>query len=109
MDLRYPDLASACDDVRRLRESDYELAGSWSLAQILDHLNMSMQMTIDDAGFAFPAPLRPLFKLMLLPMMRKGKREQWLLMQKWHAAHHLSYVVPKITAQWQERSIHRVG
>ncbi|GAA5505598.1 DUF1569 domain-containing protein [Novipirellula caenicola] len=146
MDLRYPDLDAACADIARLREGGYELVGTWSLAQILDHLNMSMQMTIDGAEFAFPALLRPVMKLMFMPTMRKGKpsklrgkapkqlqpacdldedacanrfyalaetlmdpstpfvthypmlgrlnREQWLLMQQWHAAHHLSFVVP---------------
>ncbi|MCS7471733.1 DUF1569 domain-containing protein [Stieleria sp. ICT_E10.1] len=146
MDLRYPDLAAACEDILHLREGGYELVGNWNLAQILDHLNTSMQMTISGAEFTFPALLRPVMKLMFMPTMRKGKpsklrgkaplqlqpaldldedacanrfyalaetlmdpstqfvthypmlgrlnREQWLLLQQWHAAHHLSFVVP---------------
>lgn len=146
MDLRYPDLGAACTDIARLREGGYELVGTWSLAQILDHLNLSMQMTIDGADFTFPSLMRPVMKWMFMPTMRKGKpsklrgkapeqlqpakdldedacakrfyslaetlmdpstpfvshypmlgrltREQWLLMQQWHAAHHLSFVVP---------------
>ncbi|TWU15195.1 DUF1569 domain-containing protein [Allorhodopirellula heiligendammensis] len=146
MDLRYPDLGAACADVAQLRQGGYELVGTWSLAQILDHLNMSMQMTTDGAPFTFPALMRPVMKLMFMPTMRKGKpsklrgkapqqlqpalaldedvcvnrfyklaeslmdpstpfvshypmlgrlnREQWLLLQQWHAAHHLSFVVP---------------
>ena len=29
------------------------------------------------------------------PMMGKLNREQWLAMQSWHCAHHLSFAVPK--------------
>ncbi|QDV23865.1 DUF1569 domain-containing protein [Aureliella helgolandensis] len=146
MDLRYSDLGAACADVVRLRDGGYVLVGNWSLAQILDHLNMSMQMTIDGAEFKFPALLRPVMKMMFMPTLRTGKpsklrgkapkqlqpaidldegacadrffalantlmnlsttfvthypmlgrlnREQWLLLQQWHAAHHLSFVVP---------------
>ncbi|WP_037250293.1 DUF1569 domain-containing protein, partial [Rhodopirellula europaea] len=28
------------------------------------------------------------------PMLGRLTREQWLLMQQWHAAHHLSFAVP---------------
>ncbi|MEO8498141.1 MAG: DUF1569 domain-containing protein [Planctomycetota bacterium] len=103
-------------------------------------------MTINGADFTFPAPLRPLFRLMFARTLRQGKpsklrgkapkqiqpgpnldedacanrfydlattlidpatvfvptypmlgrlsRQQWLLLQQWHSAHHLSFAVP---------------
>ena len=146
MDLFFPDLAAAARDVQHAREAGYQLTGNWNLAQILDHLNRTMRMTFEGAPFKYPAPLRLICRLALMPMIRGGKptkvrgkapaaltppdeadesdnaeefyrlvnkltdpttpfvalhpvfgkftREQWLLMQKWHAAHHLSFVVP---------------
>lgn len=146
MDLYFPSLRAACDDVRHLRESGYELTGQWTLSQILDHLNLSLQMTLTGADFSFPFFLRPVFRLMFASTLRAGKpsklrgkapkeiqpsanpdedesaarfyelcdtlmkrdtvfvptypmlgrlnREQWLLMQQWHCAHHLSFAVP---------------
>lgn len=146
MDLCYPTLGAACDDVRRLREGGYELTGQWTLSQILDHLNLSLQMTLTGAEFTFPAVLRPVFKMVFSRTLRIGKpskmrgkapkeilpsanpdenecatlfyelceilmkpdtvfvatypmlgrlnREQWLLLQQWHCAHHLSFAVP---------------
>ncbi|EMB16534.1 DUF1569 domain-containing protein [Rhodopirellula europaea] len=147
--MTFKNLNEACDEVRHLREYGYQLAGTWSLAQILDHLNRSMQMTVDGADFTFPAILRPIFRLLMMPTLRKGKpsklrgkapqplipdphadeetvakrfyelaerlmhpdtefaasypmlgrlsREEWLLLQRWHIAHHLSFVVPEVS------------
>ena len=149
LDLRFSSLSDACADVRALREGGYELTGNWSLAQILDHLNRSLAMTFDGADFGPPAVLRPMIRMIMMPMVRRGapikmratapgpvkpssvdeldeqacadrfyeladrmmaadasfvqphpmmgklSREQWLAMQTWHCAHHLSFAVPK--------------
>ena len=51
MDLYFPNLNAACEDVRYLRQVGNELTGQWSLAQILDHLNLSLQMTLTGAEY----------------------------------------------------------
>ena len=146
-DLVFPQLSDASSDVRQLRSVGYELVGNWSLAQILEHLSKSLEMAIVRPDFKMNFLIRPIFKMMLLPMMRRGKpmgmtvkvpptlapsdnldeaaaaekfhamianlsdpntefqpfnplmgkltRDQWLVMQRWHCAHHLSYAVPK--------------
>ena len=144
--LYFASLAEAAEDVKRARQTGYVLAGNWSLAQILQHLNLTMRITLYGPPFKLPAPVRPVVKLMFMPVLKRGKpisfrakapkavapddspdeeetveefyalvaqlmdtntpfveihpllgkldRPQWLLMQKWHAAHHLSFVVP---------------
>ena len=146
LNLVYATLADASDDVRTAVENGYELTGNWTLAQILEHLNKTMQMTLDGPPFKANALMRPVYRIMLMPLLKRGKpvklrakapptltpgddldeqacierfhslvaqlcdpatefqpfhplmgnlnRDQWLLMQKWHAAHHLSFVVP---------------
>ena len=71
------------------------------------------------AGFKAPPPLQPAEDLELAaeiaefkrlvgavlnpdsqlqpnhPLLGKFNREQWIIMQTWHAAHHLSFLVPK--------------
>ena len=149
LDLRFADLSDAKADVRALREQGYELTGNWSLAQILDHLNKALAMTFDGADFGPPAVVRPIIRMIMMPMVRRGapikmrakapgpvkpksvdqldedecaqrfyeladrllaadaqfvhphpmmgklNRQQWLDMQTWHCAHHLSFAVPK--------------
>lgn len=147
LDLVFETLADASEDVRVASENGYELVGQWSFAEILEHLNLTMQMTMDGADFGYPAIVRPLVRLLFMPTIKRGKplkikasapkslvprdnldevdcverfhsmvaklsdpntefqpihpllgklnRGQWLNMQKWHAAHHLSFVVPK--------------
>tara|TARA_R110002073_G_scaffold80260_5_gene193434 strand:- start:2723 stop:3268 length:546 start_codon:yes stop_codon:yes gene_type:complete len=149
MDLYFPNLNAACEDVRHLRQVGNELTGQWSLAQILDHLNLSLQMTLTGAEFTFPVLLRPLFRVMFSRTLRVGKpsklrgkapkeiqpsadldedscanrfyelcdtlmqpdtkfvdtypmlgrlnRQQWLRLQQWHCAHHLSFAVPHVS------------
>ncbi|MEL7498707.1 MAG: DUF1569 domain-containing protein [Planctomycetota bacterium] len=147
LNLRFKTLRDASYDVRQLIDGGYELTGNWSLAQILKHLNLTMEMMHERPDFHYPFFLRPILKLVMLPMMRRGKpirmrasvpvslapqeeedlgtvshrfhelvdqltdpktefqpfhpllgnlnREQWLVMQTWHATHHLSFAVPK--------------
>ena len=146
LDLVYRSLADASRDVRDAQEFGYQLVGNWSLSQILEHLSLTMQMTLERPSFQYPALVRPIFRLFFMPTIKKGKpvklkasapkslapsdnldesecvekfhalieklvdpatefqsfhpllgnlnREEWLLMQKWHAAHHLSFMVP---------------
>ncbi len=145
--LKFDDLADAASEVKRLSQAAYERAGTWSLQQVLQHLNKTMDMSIDGYPFLLPALARPVVKLIALPLMRRGvqfpsgakapsgllpsddadletevarfcklvriiadpstklhpqhplvgkiNHEQWNVMQRWHAAHHLSFIVPR--------------
>ena len=144
--LRFHSLRDATTDAQQLRRLGYQRAGNWTLAQNLDHLNRSMQMAVDGSPFFMPALVRPILRMIFMPVMRRGiqigmrasapkplrpaespdeqatadrferlvdqlldptvelvsmhpllgkfTREQWLVMQTWHAAHHLSFLVP---------------
>ena len=146
LELVYDSLADASSDVRNAMDNGYELVGTWSLAEILQHLNLTMRMTLEGPAFQASALMRPVYRILFMPMIKKGRpvkiratapksltpandldenacadrfhelvarlsdpttefqpfhplmgnlnREQWLLMQKWHAAHHLSFMVP---------------
>ena len=145
-ELFFESLQDASGDVKDLVARGYSLTGGWSLAQILEHLNLAMEMQLVKPNFGYPFFVRPVLKFFMMPIMKKGKpikmrvgapsqlspgddldeaatidrfhglvdkltdpateiqpfhpvvgnlnREQWLIMQKWHAAHHLSFVVP---------------
>lgn len=147
LDLRFEDLSDALSDVKQLQSCGYEKTGQWNLAQIVDHLNHALRMTIDGPPFMMPWFLRPLLRVAFMPIIRRGRptklrgkappplvpaespdesevilefeklvtrlldpkttfidvhpvmgklnREQWLLMQQWHCAHHLSFLVPR--------------
>lgn len=143
--LKFASLADAALEARRLSQTSYARAGTWNLAQVLQHLNRTMQMAIDGHPFLLPAIARPIAKFIALPLMRRGVQfpggakapptlvpaddadlqseleeferlslliadpatklhalhpllgkidhDQWIVMQRWHAAHHLSFIV----------------
>lgn len=145
--LKFGSLADAAEEVTRLAQADYERAGTWSLQQVLQHLNKTMEIAFEGHPFLLPAMVRPVAKLVGLPLMRMGvqfpagakapiglipvddpdletevakflklakligdpstvlhslhpllgkiNHEQWNAMQRWHAAHHLSFIVPR--------------
>lgn len=144
--LKFENLADAAVEARRLSQTDYSRAGTWSLAQVLQHLNKTLKLAIDGHPFLLPAFARPVVKWIALPLMRRGiqlpggakappaliptddanlqselddferlaqlisnpdtklhalhpllgriDHDQWNVMQRWHAAHHLSFIVP---------------
>ena len=72
MDLKFNSLGETAIEVRHLHEVGWERAGNWSLAQMLEHLNVTLRMTLSEIPFFLPAPIRPLVKLAFMPTVRKG-------------------------------------
>ena len=72
MDLKFNSLGETATEVKHLHEVGWERAGNWSLAQILEHLNVTLRMTMGEIPFFLPAPVRPLIKLAFMPTVRKG-------------------------------------
>lgn len=137
----------AVAEVERLAAGGYSRAGNWGLAEVLSHLNKALNLCFEPFPFITPAPLRPIMRTVMVPLMKRGvqfpgglkapdplqpavdldlpeqiaefkrlvaailnpesqlqpyhpllgkiNREQWIVMQTWHAAHHLSFLVPK--------------
>ncbi|MEM7454229.1 MAG: DUF1569 domain-containing protein [Planctomycetota bacterium] len=148
LDLRYETLGAASREVRSSMEHGYELAGNWSLAQILDHLTLTMNMCMERPDFKFNIFVRTFAQMLFPRFIRKGTpvslrasappplapregldldeatarfhaviekledestefqpfhpllgnldRDGWLEMQRWHNAHHLSFMVPTV-------------
>ena len=147
LNLRYETIGDAGRDVRSAMEHGYDLVGQWSLAQILEHLTLTMNMCFEKPDFKFNIFVRTVSRLLFPSIIRKGRpvsikasappslapaddinlddaakrfhemiarledesaefqpqhpllgkldREAWLVMQRWHNAHHLSFMVPR--------------
>ncbi|QDV57409.1 DUF1569 domain-containing protein [Rosistilla oblonga] len=65
------DAAAQCD---QLLQSGYERNGNWSLAQICNHMRMTIDSSIDGypKWMAIGKPLRPLLRWLMLPKLLRG-------------------------------------
>lgn len=63
--IRYQTLDEVLADATRLSEVDAPTVGHWSQGQIYDHLAKSFVGSIDGMGFAVPAPMRFIFRLLM--------------------------------------------
>jgi len=63
--VRYESYSDMLTDVEQMAVADVSTVGNWSLGQILKHLAMSVDSSIDGAGFSLPAPVRWVMKLLM--------------------------------------------
>ncbi|MEL6106439.1 MAG: DUF1569 domain-containing protein [Planctomycetota bacterium] len=56
--VRYDSYAVLLEDARALAVSTIETRGNWSYGQILVHVALSLDSSIDGVGFVLPAPMR---------------------------------------------------
>ncbi len=63
--VRYASLSDLLSDAEKLAASDVSTLGNWSFGQILKHLAMSIDASIDGTGFMLPAPARWLMRLLM--------------------------------------------
>ena len=63
--VRYSSLSELLSDAEKLAASDVRTLGNWSYGQILRHLAMSINSSIDGTGFMLPGPARWLMRLMM--------------------------------------------
>ncbi|MCH9654569.1 MAG: DUF1569 domain-containing protein [Planctomycetes bacterium] len=61
----YESLDDLLKDADQMSQSDVHLLGNWSLGQILKHLAMSLDASIDGMDFKLPAPVRFLMTLLM--------------------------------------------
>ena len=61
-EVSYPDLEALVADAERLAGMPVKTLGNWSYAQILKHLSISMNQSIDGADFRAPMPVRVIEK-----------------------------------------------
>lgn len=144
--LRFDDLPATLDEIHRLSEVGYVGVGKWDLAQICQHLNKTMRMSLEGAPFGVPRLLQPLAKRILFRKVIRGEptylplktvaafqpeehadpgngiqeyaelmerimsessslldvhpvfgpitKAEWQTFHAWHAAHHLSFLIP---------------
>lgn len=63
--VRYASLSELLIDVENLAASEVRTLGTWSFGQILKHLALSLDSSIDGTGFMLPAPARWLMSLLM--------------------------------------------
>lgn len=63
--VRYASLSELLNDAEQLSTMKIRTLGNWSFGQILKHISMSLDSSIDGAGFALPAPARWLMSLLM--------------------------------------------
>lgn len=63
--VRYASLSELLSDAEKLAESEFHTLGNWSYGQILKHLALSIDSSIDGTGFMLPAPARWLMSLLM--------------------------------------------
>ncbi len=61
--VRYESLRDLLNDAENLSATDVRTLGNWSFGQILKHVAMSLDSSIDGSGFLLPAPVRWLMTL----------------------------------------------
>lgn len=72
-ELRLEGLPEISAEARRLQESGYDRAGTWSLGQVCNHLAILMEMSVDGFPFRFPWLVRKLMRMMFLGSVMKRK------------------------------------
>lgn len=63
--VRYETLDDLLADAEQLATSDIRTLGNWSLGQILKHIAMALDSSIDGSDFRLPAPVRFLMTLLM--------------------------------------------
>ncbi|MFO1042823.1 MAG: DUF1569 domain-containing protein [Planctomycetaceae bacterium] len=63
--IRYASLSDLLRDAEKLAASNVRTLGNWSFGQILKHLAMSIDSSIDGTGFMLRAPVRWLMSLLM--------------------------------------------
>ncbi len=61
----YASLHELLSDAEKLAATEIRTLGNWSFGQILKHLAMSIDSSIDGTGFMLPAPARWLMSLLM--------------------------------------------
>jgi len=63
--VRYETIDDFLQDAEGLANGEVRQLGNWSLGQIFKHMAMSLDSSIDGAGFMLPAPARWLMSLLM--------------------------------------------
>ncbi|QDV52262.1 DUF1569 domain-containing protein [Gimesia fumaroli] len=63
--VHYNSLDDLLADAEQMANSNVHTIGNWSLGQILMHLAISQNASIDGFGFCFPAPMRLIVRLFM--------------------------------------------
>ena len=63
--VRYNSLSDFLDDAEKLAAADVRTLGNWSFGQILRHMAMSLDSSIDGSESMLPAPARWLLSLLM--------------------------------------------
>ena len=63
--LRYQTLADLLSDAEHLANTEVEMVGNWSLAQVFDHLTKTMNASIDGFPFQGSLPMRVFLRLFM--------------------------------------------
>lgn len=63
--VHYDSLNDLLADAERMSNSNVHTIGNWSLGQILKHLAMSLDSSIDGTGFRLPAPMRLVMRVLM--------------------------------------------
>ncbi len=63
--VQYASLHDLLNDAEKLSSTKIRTLGNWSFGQILKHIAMSLDSSIDGAGFMLPAPARWLMSLLM--------------------------------------------
>lgn len=61
----YGSLQDLLADAEKLASAEVRTLGNWSFGQILKHIAMTLNSSIDGAGFMLPAPVRWLMSLLM--------------------------------------------
>ena len=63
--VRYESLDDLLADAEQMATSDVQLLGNWSLGQILKHIAVALDLSIDGFDFNMPAPVRLVMRLLM--------------------------------------------
>ncbi len=72
-ELHFESLDELQQEAERLADGEIELLGNWSLAQILNHLTITMTNSLDGFPFRAPIPMR-----LVMPLMRLFMKKRFL-------------------------------
>lgn len=144
--LKFDGLPDTVQEVHRLHDLGYTMAGNWDLAKACQHLSKTMRMSIEVAPFSLPFFIKPVARWILFRSVMTGKptrlplktapafrpddaadpatevaeyetlveeimaadaplipdhpvfgritKVEWRTFHAWHAAHHLSFLIP---------------
>jgi hypothetical protein len=71
--LRFLDFDQVLQDAERLLSADYHRGGKWGLAQIADHLDRVITLSLDGFPMRFPWPMRLVARWFVLPRILRHK------------------------------------